>query len=80
MTPSEFCYWLQGQFELNEAGATPVKAFNEEQTRCIKDHLGYVFETIVQSEPLPAAKRPATLEEIDERIRRGVDRGPTRYC
>lgn len=38
MTPENFCYWLQGFFELNQAGSiTP------EQAGIIKNHLELVF-------------------------------------
>jgi len=38
MKSVEFCYWLQGLFEL----AQPT-ALNEQQTEMIKKHLGLVF-------------------------------------
>lgn len=38
MTPVEFCYWLQGAFEILEP-----KEFNEQQTLMIKRHLNMVF-------------------------------------
>jgi hypothetical protein len=38
MTPENFCYWLQGYFELAK-----TSSFNEEQTLLIKQHLDMVF-------------------------------------
>jgi hypothetical protein len=38
MTAREFCYWLQGMFELNGA-----PSLDERQTRMIKNHLDMVF-------------------------------------
>lgn len=38
MKAVEFCYWLQGMFEI----ADP-KELNEHQTECIKRHLNMVF-------------------------------------
>ena len=38
MTAREFCYWLQGMFELAQPGE-----FNAEQTAMIKRHLAMVF-------------------------------------
>ena len=38
MKSTEFCYWLQGMFELN-----PSKELNAEQTETIKKHLEMVF-------------------------------------
>ena len=37
MTPQDFCYWLQGHFELNGPNITP------EQAKIIQDHLQLVF-------------------------------------
>lgn len=39
MTPRDFCYWLQGMFELNDG----LKSLNETQTKLIKQHLKLVF-------------------------------------
>jgi len=53
MTPDQFCYWLQGYFELKKTidcreGATP------ETMQAIEDHLQLVFE-----KKTPLAKGPA---------------------
>lgn len=40
MTPNEFCYWLQGHFELSEAGDRPT----ERQWEVIRQHLQLVFK------------------------------------
>ena len=45
MTPEQFCYWLQGWFELNKTiyhreGATP------ETLKMIEDHLKTVFTKV----------------------------------
>lgn len=46
MTPENFCYWLQGLFEIE--GADKNKTVNQslsyEQVACIKQHLEYVFK------------------------------------
>ena len=39
MTAVQFCYWLQGFFELNES----PKALSPEQVHSIKNHLSLVF-------------------------------------
>lgn len=39
MKATEFCYWLQGMFEL----ALPIQ-LNEEQTDLIKRHLAMAFQ------------------------------------
>lgn len=41
MKPEEFCYWLQGVFEM-----TDVQEFDEKQTATLKKHLDMVFEHI----------------------------------
>ena len=38
MTSREFCYWLQGMFELNG-----LAVLDETRTRMIKNHLDLVF-------------------------------------
>lgn len=48
MTPEQFCYWLQGWFELNKTidhreGATP------ETLKVIEDHLQLVFKKTTPS-------------------------------
>lgn len=40
MTPQEFCYWLQGYFELSMEGS---KSINEYQVNQIRNHLNMVF-------------------------------------
>lgn len=39
MKSSEFCYWLQGMFELGD-----VRSLSEHQTKIIKQHLALVFK------------------------------------
>ena len=41
MSEKEFCYWLQGMFEL-----TDPKELTEAQTKMIKDHLQLVFKKV----------------------------------
>lgn len=48
MSPENFCYWLQGYFELHQArmkcGESPHDIFGPEQYKEIKNHLGLVFK------------------------------------
>jgi len=47
MKSRDFCYWLQGLFELGE-----VEALTPAQTACIRNHLNLVFlHEIDPSEP-----------------------------
>ena len=39
MKSTQFCYWLQGSFELND-----TRSFNAEETKIIKNHLDLVFQ------------------------------------
>ena len=39
MTSRDFCYWLQGYFEVSEP-----KEISEKQTQMIKKHLALVFK------------------------------------
>ncbi len=41
MTPVDFCYWLQGYFEIENP-----KELDEKQTQIVKDHLELVFTKI----------------------------------
>lgn len=46
MKSTEFCYWLQGFFELDENGPKQAekKTLTAEQTECIRRHLSLVFK------------------------------------
>jgi hypothetical protein len=44
MTPNDFCYWLQGFIEINDADPNKDKNITEYQVQVIKDHLNLVFE------------------------------------
>jgi hypothetical protein len=46
MKATEFCYWLQGMFELTE-----VKSLNEEQTDLIRRHLAMAFQHDIDKRP-----------------------------
>ncbi len=78
MTSRDFCYWLQGYFEIsdvegNEAGLT------EQQEAIIKKHLAMVFAheidpsygpTMVQQQlnALHAKTTPATAKQADQGV------------
>lgn len=57
MTPREFCYWLQGYFEINSNQPRPqefCESLNSEQIKMIKKHLQSVFNSeIKQTIPTP---------------------------
>lgn len=44
MTSRDFCYWLQGYFELQPNAPRETHALKPEQVMLIKAHLNMVFE------------------------------------
>lgn len=45
MNSREFCYWLQGFFELSERGpSNAVESMGASQVSCIQKHLALVFK------------------------------------
>lgn len=60
MTPEQFCYWLQGYFEINRANPQKTK-LNEQQIEIINDHLNLVFNK--QTPVRQGLKEPATDRE-----------------
>ncbi len=46
MESINFCYWLQGYFEVLAAGDDPEAELTPEQVACIKDHLAMVFTKV----------------------------------
>lgn len=44
MKATEFCYWLQGYFELDQASTKPGNALTGEQVEVIQRHLALVFK------------------------------------
>lgn len=49
MTPENFCYWLKGIFEIQEAGLDKNEKrsikLTDAQLAIINEHLGYVFQS-----------------------------------
>lgn len=54
MNAQDFCYWLQGLFELGQPAA-----LSAEQTEMVRRHLALVFENVTAPPALAPAK-PAT--------------------
>jgi len=44
MTSRDFCYWLQGYFEISEASRETRASISDDQVRAIKKHLALVFK------------------------------------
>lgn len=61
MTPRDFCYWLQGYFELNEE-LQDGRELGAGQTEKIKRRLALVFEPGLKFPP----QIPSAQEKTDE--------------
>lgn len=61
MKATEFCYWLQGAFELGN-----LAALTKERLQCIKQHLAMVQAT-------DQATQPAKVTEFCAGLRGGLD-------
>ena len=69
MKATEFCYWLQGMFELGD-----VKTLNEDQTEKVKNHLNMVFfhdidKTYPQGTELQKLHDGTTIPSIHTKLR-----------
>lgn len=64
MTPENFCYWLKGIFEIQEAGINESqevqRKLTEAQVRMISQHLNYVFHKPVV---IQKGHEPSTLSD-----------------
>lgn len=68
MTPREFCYWLQGFFEIKGQLKGDIKEpLTPQQVTMIRDHLQYVFTHMSTEEVAKAlaALQPASPFKID---------------
>ena len=43
MTPENFCYWLQGYFEILDAKGSIHDYLSEDQLKTVKDHLKHAY-------------------------------------
>jgi hypothetical protein len=58
MTSRDFCYWLQGYFEIMDPSGKAPMAVGPAQVECIRKHLDYVFERQDQPAPIPGITWP----------------------
>ncbi len=65
MTSRDFCYWLQGYFELSEGGR-----FTAEQANTVKKHLEMVFRHEIDP---GFGKDKAALQEIHDQGGTGAE-------
>lgn len=63
MTPTEFCYWLQGYFELSSKEEEPAEhKLTPQQVESIKNHLNLVFYHSID----PEHEKGMTKEQIEK--------------
>ena len=64
MQAPEFCYWLQGFFEISRAGNPPGAPFllNGEQVTVIQRHLALVFQHDIDPKQGP----PAVQQQLQD--------------
>lgn len=58
MTAREFCYWLQGYFEISRSSGLPDH-LNPAQVEIIKNHLAMVFKHEIDPSAGPSAHQSA---------------------
>lgn len=52
MTPENFCYWLQGYFEIREASGKDKELLTQAQVNMIQEHLRLVFNKVSKKETI----------------------------
>lgn len=62
MKATEFCYWLQGYFEIDQASATPGNSLTGQQVELIQRHLALVFKHDID----PQAGTPAYQQQLNQ--------------
>ena len=72
MTSRDFCYWLQGYFEINASYAegSSQPSFTATQIECVKKHLAMVF--LHEIDPSFPADEQAKLTEAHDSLKKAV--------
>jgi hypothetical protein len=67
MTSRDFCYWLQGYFEVNDAAADANHNINidKPQIECIRKHLAMVFKHEIDPS-MGSKEHQAALSQLHE--------------
>lgn len=69
MTSRDFCYWLQGYFEIEQQRAgEPAPMLGSDQVACIRAHLALVFKHEIDPSMGPP-EHQAELNKIHEAIK-----------
>ena len=65
MTSRDFCFWLQGFFELRNTSGSPDNQLSVQQVETIKRHLALVFKHEIDPQAGPPEVQ-AALQEIHD--------------
>lgn len=76
MTSRDFCFWLQGFFEIGDSGAT-CQSLNADQITTIRRHLALVFKHEIDL--AIEAEKPGSKPALDE-IHHGPFPPPRMRC
>jgi hypothetical protein len=84
MTSRDFCYWLQGFFELSKEPGLQPSGMTSEQIELIRRHLALVFVHEidpsaggpVEQAQLNAVHAGMTKEEVEKAIKDAIDKLP----
>lgn len=80
MTSRDFCYWLQGYFEITVADKTPpIYGLHPDQVKCFMNHLNMVFKHEIDPGMGPKPHQQ-TLSDIHSGLPRHLDTGPATNC
>lgn len=79
MTSRDFCYWLQGYFELGDQEEMDAKGISAKQTAVIRNHLAMVFHHEIDPSFGGLAKREelSDVHETGEFIATAPSRWPS---
>ena len=72
MKPDQFCFWLQGLFELGD-----IEELDAKQTECIKKHLNLVFLHSIDPElDASSLSSPLALNGVHSGMKPGSKTNP----
>lgn len=78
MTPENFCYWLQGYFEMDESSKGPnsFPKLTDAQILTIKDHLQLVFKKVT---PAKVSFSKGALEDLQKNYEQWASRSANKF-
>ena len=84
MTSRDFCYWLQGYFEIEKKRAGEIPMLGAEQVQCIAEHLALVFVHEidpsagdgVEQAKLNAVHAGVSKEDVQSAIKEAISKLP----